>query len=133
MREIVILRDGGCVCPAPEKGHTTILQAGHLIPSVKGGVRFDLWNVHCQCSGCNGRHARPSNTHYYTDWFTQKFGLNAYHELCSRSNGKYGLKSQELIELEGQLRLILSKTELDVKWKPYFTQQEILSGEWRLK
>jgi hypothetical protein len=130
LRDIVMFRDKGCVCPAPEKGHSSIRQHGHLIPSTKGGTRFDLWNNNEQCHSCNGRH--EYYPHYYTDWFLSVFGEEQYHRLCVDSD-KIGLKSYELEEIIVQLEAIKAKQLTDPNFSPRFTQQEILSGSWRNK
>lgn len=130
LREIVIARDDGCVCPRPNKGHSSILQAGHLIKSTKGAVRFDLYNVHCQCSSCNGRHVHHEK--YYTKWFVERFGGTEYVRLCNLSDGS-GLKTYELSELIVQLKLIREKQIADKEFRPYYTQAEILSGAWEKK
>jgi hypothetical protein len=130
MRDIVIKRDGFCVCPAPEKGHSDVLQAGHLIKSTKGSVRFDLYNIHCQCRSCNSRHVHYEK--YYLKWFISKFGGDEYVRLCDLADGT-GLKSYELEELIVQLKLIREKQIADKEFRPYFTQSEILSGAWSTK
>lgn len=130
MRDIVVSRDNGCVCPAPHKGHSNVMQAGHLIKSTKGAVRFDLYNVHCQCSSCNNRHVHHEK--YYTKWFVQRFGGAEYVRLCDLSDG-LGLKTYELKELIVQLKLIREKQVAQPEFKPYFTQAEILSGAWSKK
>jgi hypothetical protein len=127
LRDIVIKRDRGCVCPSPEKGHSSIIQAGHLIPSTKGSVRFDLRNVAAQCFSCNGRHR--FYPHYYTHWFILKFG-EEYNRLCADSEG-IGLKRYELEEMIVQLTEIKSRQEADENFIPRFTQREILSGAWK--
>ena len=127
LRDVVLERDKGCVCPAPEKGHSTIRQAGHLIKSTKGAVRFDLYNVSEQCSGCNGRHERFD--YYYTNWFVQTFGQAEYDRLCQDAN-KEGLKNYEIEEIIEQLTLIHNRQLEDKNFLPRFTQQEILSGAW---
>lgn len=130
MRNIVVSRDNGCVCPAPNKGHSNVMQAGHLIKSTKGAVRFDLYNVHCQCSSCNSRHVHHEK--YYTKWFVEKFGGEEYVRLCNLSDG-VGLKTYELSELIVQLGLIRDRQLIDKDFKPYYTQSEILSGAWQKK
>lgn len=130
MREIVIDRDIRCVCPPPKNGHSSTLQAGHVIRSTKGAVRFDLFNVHCQCSSCNGRHVNYEK--YYTSWFVEKFGGAEYVRLCKLSDGT-GLKTYELLELIVQLRKIREKQIADKEFRPYYTQAEILSGAWETK
>ena len=129
MREIVVSRDGKCVCPPPEKGHSSILQAGHIIPSTKSGVRFDLYNVHCQCLSCNGRHEHYE--YYYVNWFLNKFGLDEHNRLKNSADGL--LKNYELEELIEQLLAIRDRQKNEHEWLPYFTQSEILSGAWRTK
>ncbi len=136
MRDIVLDRDLRCVCPVPPlKGHTSVLQAGHLINSTKGSVRFDLSNVHVQCSGCNQRHVNFQ--HYYIDWFLGKFGQEEYHRLVHEANNGKPLKTYELAELIVQLKAIRSRQLADslqgIPFRPYFSQADILSGGWRNK
>ena len=50
--KIVRRRDKACVCC----GKTNGLQAGHFYSRRWLHVRFDLRNVHAQCSDCNKRH-----------------------------------------------------------------------------
>ena len=127
IREIVMLRDGGCVCPPPKNGHSSTRQAGHIIPSTKGGSRFSLWNVHEQCSSCNGRHTR--DWQIYEGWFEDKFGH--YMWKLVRQESEYGgLKSYELEELIVQLKKMLETMKDDDGFKPYYFQDEILSGNW---
>lgn len=138
MRDIVIMRDGKCVCPAPTKGHSPVLQAGHLIAGTHGGTYFDLWNVHCQCRNCNGRHSSKfrHDEKYYTSWFVRTFGGEAYVRI-EKDADKIGLKSYEIEEIIVELQAIKDKQflaiEIGVEFKPYFTQQEILSGTWRTR
>jgi hypothetical protein len=132
MRQIVIDRDGGCVCPPPEKGHSIILQAGHIITKRKGSVRFDLKNVHCQCSSCNGRH--EDFPMYFIDWFSCKFGQEELHQLNLRSDRVEEMKMYELEELLLQMKKIREKQLVSAlsgePFKPYFSQKDILSGAW---
>ncbi len=129
VKEIVLLRDGGCVCPPPIKGHTQIRTPGHLISRGKESVKWDLWNVHEQCNGCNARHE-----HYpeiYTHWFIQKFGGDKYMALVERKERITKLTIDDLESLEFELTEILRKQTNNPNWKPYFTQKQILNGEWR--
>lgn len=130
MREIVIARDEKCVCPPTKNGHSSTLQAGHLIKSTKGAVRWDLFNVHAQCSACNQRHVHYEK--YYTKWFVEKFGGEEYVRLCNLSDG-VGLKNYELDELIVQFKLIRQRQIEDKDFRPYFTQSEIMSGAWSIK
>jgi len=134
MRDIVILRDKKCVCPSPAKGHSDVLQAGHLIPGTHGGTYFDLWNVNCQCRSCNGRHSPNlgGDEKYYNGWFIRTFGGYAYVRLEKDADG-VGLKSYELEEMIVQLEAIKAQQLEDKTFIPRFTQQEILSGAWMTK
>lgn len=132
MRDIVLLRDKGCVCPPPKKGHSGARQAGHIIPSVKGGSRFSLWNVHEQCAACNGRHTRPSDYHVYQGWFQDKFGHERWDAVRKESENE-GLKAYELQELIVQFENMLAMVKSFPAYAPYFTQNEILSGQWQFK
>lgn len=129
MRDIVMARDGKCVVTiAPANGHSKTRQAGHLINSTKGSVRFDLRNVHEQCSGCNRRHV--NYPHYYEDWFVQTFGAETHHQLTQDSNVTIPLKTYELEELCEQLAQIKERQVNDPTFIPRFSQKEILSGAW---
>lgn len=130
IRDIVLLRDKGCVCPPPKHGHSATRQAGHIIRSVKGGSRFSLWNVHEQCSGCNTRHVR--DWQIYEGWFIDKFGHGMWDYVRAESRND-GLKTYELLELIVQLEKILDMMKQFPDYKPYFTQNEILSGQWQFK
>jgi len=133
VKEIVLLRDGGCVCPPPIKGHTQIRTPGHLISRGKESVKWDLMNVHEQCNGCNARHE-----HYpeiFTNWFIGQFGQDQYMKLVERSYKVNKLTLDDLEEIEYQLTEIQKMVEFykitgEVK-KPYFTQKQILDGTWR--
>lgn len=130
IRDIVLFRDKGCVCPPPQRGHTAIRQAGHVIRSVKGGTQFSLLNVHEQCSGCNQRHVR--DWQIYQNWFLHKFGHMTWVLMCEESQS-LGLKSYEITDLIEQLKLIKERQAREPNWKPYFSQSEILSGAWSAK
>ena len=130
VKEIVLARDNGCVCPSPESGHSNVRQPGHLISRRARTLRWDLRNVSEQCSSCNLIHnVRPE---YYTKWFIESFGQENYAKLVE--DGKPGkLYPYELDELLEQLKLIREKQLSDPKWKPYFSQKDILSGAWRIQ
>lgn len=129
VRQIVLLRDGCCVCPAPKNGHSVVLQPGHLITRGKEGVKWDLRNVNCQCSGCNLSHEfRPER---YTNWFIQNFTAETYIRLVEDSEAVNKLSIDELMELRNQLIEIYHKQLAEKTFKPRFSQRQILSGEWR--
>lgn len=129
VREIVLDRDGYCVCPAPKKGHTDILQCGHIITRGKESVKWDLYNTNAQCSGCNGRHRHYSEI--YINWFVQEFDKFHLDRLVQDSYVVTKLKEYELEILISELTSI-HRRQLDrPDWKPYFTQKQILDGSWR--
>jgi hypothetical protein len=77
---IVRKRDGRCV----QCGTTENLTCGHLITRSKYKVRWNLQNCHCQCRNCNLSH--EYNPHPFTQWFIERFGLQAYKDLNRESN-----------------------------------------------
>jgi hypothetical protein len=131
IKEIVLLRDGFCVCPAPSTGHGRKRQPGHLISRGKKSVKYDLRNVNEQCDSCNGLHENYPER--YNNWFVNKFGLDAYNSLCADGAEKVDLSFVELEELFRQLTDIYSKQVAEKGWKPRFCQREILTGEWKEK
>lgn len=129
VREIVLKRDGFCVCPPPKKGHSDILQCGHLITRGKESVKWDLYNCNAQCSSCNGRHEHY--WHYYEDWFLLEFGKEERLRISKDSDAGRKLSPYELEKLCGELTAIKMRQEVDKNFKPRFSQSEILSGSWR--
>lgn len=129
VREIVLDRDGYCVTPAPEKGHSDIMQCGHLITRGKESVKWDLWNCSVQCSSCNMRH--ENYWEYYDDWFLDNFGEVQRKRLGRDSYVVTKLSMDELETLISELTSIHRRQIDNPKWKPRFTQKQILSGEWR--
>lgn len=128
-REIVFLRDDYCVCPAPDKGHSTIMQPGHLITRGKESVKWSLWNLNKQCSSCNLLHEFYPER--YTAWFLTKFGAEEYARLVEESRGVTKLSIDDLYELRNQLQEIHALQLTDKTFKPRFSQKQILTGEWR--
>lgn len=129
VRDIVLLRDGFCVCPAPLNGHGRKRQPGHLISRGKRSVKYDLRNVNEQCDSCNGLHENYPER--YNNWYVNKFGLDAYNELCADGIKVVDLSVAELEELLNQLTEIHQKQLSEKTFKPRFSQRQILSGEWR--
>jgi hypothetical protein len=132
IRSIVFLRDGFCVTPMPEKGHSLVRQPGHLVTRSKRGVKWDLWNVNEQCSSCNMRHSLPNQWVYYDTWFIQHFGEGERLRVDADANEKYDLSIDDLMELRSQLTEIHARQQEDKTFKPRFSQKEILSGEWKM-
>lgn len=129
LRDVVLLRDGGCVCPAPKLGHSRVRQAGHLVKRGKHSVKYDLFNVSEQCSSCNGRH--NNYPEYYEEWFISRFGGDEYARLLREGLKTRKLTIPELEELLRQFVEIHHFMQMDKTFKPRFTQEQILSGEWR--
>lgn len=132
VREIVLDRDVRCVCPPPSRGHGNVLQAGHLITRSKEATRWGLDNVHAQCNSCNILHEYMP--HIYTNWYVINFGVEKFNSLCESAEKVQKLQLYELQELLEQMRRIRQKqnqaTLMGEVFKPYFSQQEILSGAW---
>lgn len=66
-----------------EQGY--IMQAGHVIPKVRGNSIY--WredNVFCQCKGCNNQHSLDN--YAYNQWFIKRFGEEEYDRLRVLSN-----------------------------------------------
>lgn len=129
VRDIVMLRDFRCVCPPPVKnGHSNVMQPGHLITRGRKYVRWDLLNVHVQCSSCNLLHNHFSEI--YTKWFIVEFGEEAYIKLVDDSGRMSKLRTPDLRVLCDELEKILAYQREHPNWRPYFRQMDILSGEW---
>lgn len=129
VREIVLDRDGLCVCPAPKKGHGNALQCGHLISRAKKRVKWDLFNCNVQCNSCNFIHEH--HPHFYTQWFLREFGSEQYTRVCKDSEEMGKGSVEELESLLSELTSIRRRQLDDMTWKPYFTQKQILDGSWR--
>jgi hypothetical protein len=72
-------------------------QCGHLIKRGKKSVRFNEFNCHCQCAGCNKKHNYYPE--HYTLWFIQKHGQGAYDNLVQESKKVVNLKVTDLQEI----------------------------------
>lgn len=131
VKQIVLKRDGFCVCPPPERGHSSVRQPGHLITRGRRGVKWDLWNVNEQCSNCNYRHSLPNQWMYYGEWFATRFGAEELSRLRTESDESAELSIDELEELLRQLTEIHHRQQEDKFFLPRFSQKQILSGEWK--
>ena len=110
-RNIVLLRDGFCVCPAPEKGHSSRMQCGHLVTRANKALRFDLRNVACQCSSCNLLHEfRPER---YTNYYIGKFGAGEYMKLVEDGSKPVKLSIEDLESLVSELAEIYKLQQID--------------------
>ena len=130
VREIVLRRDGFCVCPVPLAGrHGEKRQPGHLITRGKESVKWDLRNVNEQCQVCNILHE-----HYperYNNWYANKFGMESYNDLCEDGDVSIKLSIEELETLMAQLAEVNRMQLADKNFKPRFSQKQLLSGEWK--
>lgn len=131
VREIVLKRDRFCVCPAPAKGHSDVLQCGHLITRNRESVKWDLWNCSCQCSSCNMRHSTSTGWQYYDGWFIREFGREERLRIESDSRISRKLSVEELETLVRELTAIKARQEVDKDFVPRYSQAQILSGQWR--
>lgn len=120
-RNIVLLRDNFCVCPAPEKGHGDKRQCGHLISRGVRSLRWDLRNVAEQCNSCNMLHEhRPER---YTQWYIGKFGAGEWMKLVEdgAKSVKLSIEDMEAASLEGDYGICAAKY-------PVFTIRKGLRG-----
>jgi hypothetical protein len=127
VKEIVLQRDNGCVCPPPEHGHSRVRQPGHLFTRGHESIKWDLYNVHEQCSSCNGRHVY--HTKYYRWWFVDKFGEDELNRLDRDARQSVKMSIDDLETLEYELTEI--QKMMEDGWKPYFSQKDILAGRWK--
>ena len=98
-------RDKRCVlCGTPYR-----LQAGHLIRRGKWSVRYDERNVFCQCAGCNKRHNYYPE--FYTNWWINRFGQEAYDKLVRDSQKLKHYTTAELLEIAEYFKNKLKELE----------------------
>jgi hypothetical protein len=129
VREIVLKRDGFCVCPSPKNGHGNVRTPGHLISRTRQSLRWSLLNTNEQCQSCNFLHEHKPEI--YTAWFIRQFGSETYQKLVNDAEDVGKLSVEQLQTLCGELIAIKSCQEIDKTFKPRYTQEEILSGDWR--
>jgi len=110
LRQIVIERDKRCVTCGSD---SAILQCGHLITRNCKSVKYDLFNVACQCRNCNFKHEYYPQ--HYFNWFVKKYGEEELERLTQRSNQikKYSISELETLEivLTELLKLFFLTTE----------------------
>lgn len=133
IRATVLLRDDNrCCCPEPRKGHSAVMQAGHLITRTCKSVRWDLWNVNVQCSSCNMMHEHKPER--YTRWFIANMGAKQYMDLVERAAVVRKIPDIEMRQLCAGLNSILVSLQLWEKQKKEIniddyrlTQQQIIN------
>ena len=123
----VISNEDGVVEPAINK--SGVDQLGHIISRGKVSVRWDLRNCHKQDASDNLLHEYYPEV--YTQWFIDGFGLDTWRNLVddSRPVTKYSIDDLETLYIE--LVEIQKRQQSDPNWKPYFSQKQIITGEWR--
>ncbi len=111
--------------------HSGTPQPGHVISRAKMGVRWDLRNVHKQDASDNLLHEFYPEV--YNQWYIKTFGLDSWDELVndSRPISKYSMDDLETLYFELTEIQKLQASHSD--WKPYFTQKQIMTGEWSAK
>ncbi len=108
--------------------HSGVDQPGHIISRAKVAVRWDLYNVHKQDANDNLLHEYYPEV--YTQWFIGQFGVKRYEEMVndSRIITKYSMDDLETLYVE---LVEIQKWQEQTGKKAYFTQRQIISGEWR--
>lgn len=108
--------------------HSGVDQPGHIISRAKIAVRWDLFNVHKQDANDNLLHEYYPEV--YITWFIKKHGLDQWKrmEQDSRVITKYSMDDLETLYVE---LVEVQKWQEQTGKKAYFTQRQILSGEWK--
>ena len=145
IREIVMMRDNLSV-PLMYKAYTEIddesgletvkvsiktnvPQLGHIISRARLSVRWDLRNCHKQDAGDNLMHEFYPEV--YITWYINTFGLQSWEKLFNESRRLWKYSIDDLETLFIELTEIQKQQQNNLSWKPYYSQNEIMSGEWR--
>lgn len=109
--------------------HCGVPNPGHVISRGKISVRWDLRNVHKQDASDNLLHEFYPEV--YNQWVIKTFGLEKWYELVndSRLVSTYSMDDLETLYIE--LTEIQKHQQSNPSWKPYFSQKQIITGEWR--
>jgi hypothetical protein len=75
----------------------SLLEAGHFIPRQHISVRWDIRNVHGQCSRCN--RWLHGDLIEYTLYMQKRYGVEVVEELMRFKNTTRKFNSAELLEL----------------------------------
>ena len=78
-------------------GSTTNIQCGHLIKRGKMSTRYNVWNCHALCSGCN--YKDNFEPQHYISWFLHKEGEVAYLSLVELSKEIKQMKRQDFLDI----------------------------------
>jgi hypothetical protein len=107
IKMIVRLRDGGCVTLGASCGG--YLTASHWQKRGKQYTRYDLRNINCQCSNCNGRH--NNYTSYYDAFMLKKYGYDICLELSERASMSWKWSIVQLREIRDGLKAELERLQ----------------------
>lgn len=83
-------------------GKTDRLTAGHVFSRKNYSARWNFWNVHTQCLGCNLSHEYDPMPYY--DWFKKEYGEEAFRELYHKWKQISKLSDIDLQELYDELK-----------------------------
>jgi len=108
--------------------HYGVPQPGHIISRGKKTVCWDLRNVHKQDMSDNLLHEYYPEV--YITWYIQTFGLDEWNDLLNDSRRLWKYSMDDLETLHYELTEVQKWQEATGK-KAYFSQKDILSGEWR--
>jgi hypothetical protein len=102
--EYVRKRDPFCVlCGSRER-----LQCSHLIRRGRMSTRFDVvHNCHTNCASCNYKH--NIFPEFYTMWFIDKFGEEAYKNLIQRSLVIKKYTRTELYNIQIAIKILIER------------------------
>jgi hypothetical protein len=78
---IVRLREPDCITPERCSGNLT---ASHYYPRTRKAIRWDLRNIHTQCSAHNNRH--NYNSSFYAEWMLRHYGKRDLLDLAVKAN-----------------------------------------------
>ena len=122
-----VLKENGAVEYA--MNHRGVDQPGHVVSRKNKPVCWDLRNVHKQDANDNLLHEYYPEV--YNQWYIKTFGLDSWNDLVndSRKVWKYSMDDLETLYIE--LIEIQKTLQANQNWKPYFSQKEIITGEWR--
>lgn len=103
--EYVRKRDKRCVTC----NKTTDLTCSHLITRGCMSLRFNLMNCNAQCKGCNLLHEyRPER---YTQWWINKYGLEEYEALVTKSKQIKRFTEEELEALIQAMKQLIKEVK----------------------
>lgn len=97
----------------PLKGGS--LHAGHFISRTVRTIKFDEYNVHAQCQGCNYRQSGEQGIH--AKYVIDTYGIDVFNKLVQerinhlKVKKKPELTRKELLDIEGKYLSLLKQYE----------------------